>query len=302
LGILAHTLMVILLGVLFVAVLAAAVRERRTLPPTFFSVAVSAGVVFLCFLWWYLRPILAGWNQEEAWGYGMIHSAMASVNMLGWPVVLMVCLGSLLAIRSAGGVQYYWLVATIGFAAATLLLPALLVYHPEYVFPLTLGPLVLAGYAIAVVFEALRPISRSAAAGWFMLIPLCQLPSLASHFADGSRADLRTVAAYVQSHWTPGARVTGFSMGTFNYYAPQCVPAIPLSSSRSEKQLSRLTSEAAGGPLWVVVQSGRSGLANDLQVWLNDNCQRRLEVRQRRFDYFEYRAEAYLCGTRTRQE
>ena len=299
LTVLTHTLTATVLGVLCAAIVAAAIRDRRPLPTTFFVVALVSGLSVLCFYWWYLRPILAGWNQDETWGYGTIHSALASINIVGWPAALTACLGFLLMIRSGGGLEYYWMVAGSAFVAATLALPTLVVYHPEYVFPLALPALVLAGYAIAVVFDKLRTTSWPAAAAWFIVLPLCQLPSLVSHFADGSRADLRTAAAYVQSHWLAGSRVTGFSMGTFNYYAPECLPSIPLSPTRTTEQLSRLTRHGNAGPLWVVVQSGRSGLDRELQGWLDAGCERRLDVRRPRFDYFDFRAEVYLCGTRT---
>ena len=117
------------------------------------------------------------------------------------------------------------------------------------------------------------------------------LPSLASHYVDGSRPDMRTAARYVEKNWQPGDRVAGFSMGLFGHYVPHCDPRIPLPADARET----LESLAAGkGRLWIVLQSARGGLSEDLRRWLGTRCSHELTVQRKRFDFPEYTVDVFL--------
>ena len=80
-------------------------------------------------------------------------------------------------------------------------LPFVVVYHPNYVFPLALAVLVLAGWAVAGVAERLRPAGAVVVVAWVSVALALQLPSVVSHYLDGSRPDYRTAARYVADHW-----------------------------------------------------------------------------------------------------
>jgi len=168
------------------------------------------------------------------------------------------------------------------------------VYHDEYVFPLVLSGIVVAGYAISVIYKLLLPLNPLAAGAWVSLICMANLPGLASYYVDGSRRDDRSAAAYVRDHWSPGDRVTGYAMGLFEFYSGGCCkPQIPLSTA-SVPQLEQMGAES--GRLWIVLENTRWGLDAPTQRWLFDCAVHKLSVGGRRFDEAEFKVEVYLSS------
>jgi hypothetical protein len=291
-AVLSHTLMVVLLPITFAGILAGAYAERCPLPKNvvliFLGTTLGIGFLFGA----YLRPLLSHWNADAAWGYGCIHSLFAFINMIGWSVVLLGVLGFLLLCHERNPQNWYWIVCAFGWAGASLVFPLLVNHHPEYVFPLAMSIVVMAGCAVGAVYEELRDRSALLGATWLVLACLGNLPSLVSHYSDGSRPDLRTAAQYVKTHWQTGDRVTGYSMGLFAHYARGCRPTIPLPSSDTTAKLDELT--RGQGRLWIVVQSGRSGLSEALRRWLGTHCSAELTVRRTRLDYADFSVDVFL--------
>jgi hypothetical protein len=171
-------------------------------------------------------------------------------------------------------------------------LPLVVSYHPGYIFPLTLGVLVLAGRAVALVYEALAAQSAPAGYAWLASACLLNFPSLVSHYSDGSRVDYRTGAQFVSAHWQPGDRVATTSpMLLKHYLAPGIEPeVIPCSNA-----LPKLRQLARGpGRLWIVVTSPRGGKPEDLARWLGTRCAQELHACGRRLDYYENVTEVFL--------
>jgi hypothetical protein len=292
-AILAHTLMVALLPLVFVAICAGAYAERRPVPRSALACFAGALVLAAMFFVWYIRPLVQGWNQGETWGYSPIHALFASIVMLGWPLSLLTVVGAVLMLRERSAQSWYWLACLAGWFAATLIFPFFVVYHAEYVFPLVLGPLVVAAYAISTIYRLLQSRNVAAARVWLALICLTNLPALASHYVDGSRRDGRTAATYVRDHWQAGDRVTGYSMGLFQYYSGGCCEAVtPLPLSDSVPVLEHLS--ATGGRLWVVLENTRWGLEPQTQQWLFDCAVHKFTVGGRRFDEADFKLEIYL--------
>jgi hypothetical protein len=296
---LCHTVLAALLGIVFAGVVAAAIADRQPIPRRVWTIFALAAVVAAGVLLGYVRPLLHEWNRGETWGYSSTHAVLASVNSIGWPLALLAVLGFLHLARQGSPQAWYWIICAVGWAGAVVVLPRVVTYHPTYVFPLALGVLVLAGSAAALLVDSLRPTSPALAGVWLALVCLWGFPSLVSHYADGSRPDLRTAAHYVAAHWRDGDRVTGFSMGTIEHYAPRCRPAIPLSPSKAVPELQSL--RAGPGRLWIIVESARSGLPEELRRWLGTHTAHELLVRRTRFDYAENRVDVFLDTPRGRQ-
>jgi hypothetical protein len=293
-AVLAHTLLIILLPLVFVAVCAGAYAEKRPISRAVWLPFAFATVVAAVFFAVYVRPLVHGWNQGETWGYSPLHALVGSIPMIGWPIALLAVVGLVLMLRDRTSQNWYWLVCFLGWGGASLMLPLVVVYHDEYVFPLVLGGIVVAGYAISVIYELLFSRSPVAAMAWLGLICLANLPGLASHYVDGSRRDERSAAAYVREHWSPGDRVTGYAMGLFGYYSRGCCePQIPLSTT-SVPQLEQLGAE--NGRLWIVLENTRWGLDPPTQRWLFDCAVHKLSVGGRRFDEAEFKVEVYLSS------
>lgn len=293
-AILAHTLLVVLLPLVFLAVCAGAYAEKRRVPRgvwlPFAVSTLAAGAFFII----YVRPLVHGWNQGETWGYSPLHALVGSIAMIGWPIALLALVGFALMLRDRSAQNWYWLICFLGWGGASLMFPLVVVYHDEYVFPLVLGGIVVAGYAISVIYELLLPRSAVAAWVWIGVICLANLPALASHYVDGSRRDERSAAAYVRAHWQPGDRVTGYAMGLFRFYSNGCCePQIPLSRT-ALPQLERFGAES--GRLWLVLENTRWGLDPPTQRWLFDCAVHKLSVGGRRFDEADFKVEVYLSS------
>lgn len=290
---LAHTLLVVLLPLVLLAVYFATCAQDQTVPRDTWIVFAVAGIGMALLFVLHILPLLKGWNGHETWGYSVTHALLASVVMIGWPLALVSIVGLALMVSERTPQGYYWAVCYLGWLGATVALPLVIPYHAEYVFPLVLGALVAAAYAIVVIYELLKKRAALAAYAWLGLSCLCNLPALASHYVDGSRWNVRDAAAYVRKNWVSGDRVAGDALGLFRYYgAGCCEPAIPIAPG-SISELTRLVAD--GGRLWIVLESTRSGLDPDVQRWLFDCAVHKLSVGGRRFDDAQFSVEVYLA-------
>lgn len=289
---LSHTAMAVLLPMVFSAIVSGWYADRKPVPRAVLTVFSMAAVVMTLLFIFHVLPLMRGWNQGETWGYSTAHAVLGAVVMIGWPVVLLTAIGTLLMFSERNAQNWYWITCLFGFATGTIVFPSVTAFHMAYLFPLALAVLVVAGFAIGTIYTRLREKSMAAAVAWLGLACLVNLPTLVSHYVDGSRWDLRSAAQFIKKNWTPGDRVTGSSMGTFRYYASGCCEPIIPQSLAAVPQLKELTKTP--GRLWIVVQYGRGGLPEDTQRWLFDNCAKKLQVRGKRFDYHEHTVDVFL--------
>jgi hypothetical protein len=292
LSVLSHTVTAVLLPAVGLGVLAARYAEGRS-PSRSELLAFSAGaaVIGLLFLV-YLLPLASGWNRNAAWGYSVGHSVLASVNMLGWPVALLAGLGLVLMHQERKSQAVYWLACLGAWGGITLVLPLRGAYHAWYAFPFASCGLVLAAFAVSTISERLARIRPAAGVLWVCAACMLNLPSLASHFVDGSRPDMRTAARYVAERCTTGDRVATIRAATFRYYAPGCagVQGLP-ASGNVRAALERLA--RGDSRVWIVVDSTRGGLPGDVHQWLLAHASHALHVQRTRFDYFEYTVDVF---------
>jgi hypothetical protein len=240
----------------------------------------------------YLMPIYRSWNFGSGWGYGPIQAVLASVVQLGLPVVLLAMLGAIFAIHERSPQGYYWVVWAGLWATVCLFLPRMMIYQPSYAFAFAPPVCVLAGLAVARIYEALKPVAPVAAVAWFGLVFLLNAPSVLSHYVDGSRHDFRSAAWYVADHFREGDRIAAISPALLSYYTPICHDAIPLTSWHPQPDLE--AAAAKPGRLWIVLGSSRSGKGQELTRWLSEHARLRAQFRKTRLDYYEYSVEVYL--------
>ncbi|MBY0521843.1 MAG: glycosyltransferase family 39 protein [Gemmataceae bacterium] len=288
----AHTLQGMLLGGLFLGIGVAAWRANDGRLVRLLGIVAAGGVIAAGVFVIYLLPIVRGWNGGGSWGYPVSHSVMASASQLGWPILLLALLGFLLLCRNGDALDCYWASWAAVWAGASVLLPLVVAYHPAYVFPLSLGVLVLAGRAVAQVYEGLRTQSAMAGYAWVALACLFSLPSLVSHYSDGSRLDYRTPAEHVGARWQPGDRVAAVSPGLLQHYTRSGVEPIGINADNPVPALRRLAQ--GEGRLWIVVPSFRGGKPEPLRKWLGTHCSQELRTCGKRFDYYENATEVYL--------
>ena len=178
-----------------------------------------------------------------------------------------------------------------------VVLPFVITYHPWYAFPLALGVLVCAGYAVSDIYGRLRSTRPATSVLWLCLVAALNVPGLASHFTDGSRGDHRAAVEYVNTRWTSNDRVATTSWRTFDYYAPGRSPVFPIPrGDKGAETLERLGSDQVrSGRLWVIVESGRGGPPVVVREWLSSHATHQFRASRRRFDYFEYTVDVFLA-------
>jgi hypothetical protein len=287
-----HTLTIVVLGGLVVIPVAAARLGRqpihwRSVSVAGVGVAVAAGVLLV-----YLLPLLRGWNSSGAWGYGVLRSVLGAVQVVGWPVFLLACLGvaDVVARRDVAGL--YWLGWGLLWLGMVLTLPLVVVFHPDYVFPLAPGVFVLAGLGVGRGYEAALKRGRLVAWSWMGAACLLNMPALASYYRDGSRHDYRTTADFLTEYRRTGDQVAAVSPGLLRPYGHFSEPILQLRFESVLKDLRGVLPPS--GRLWIVIPSNRGGLPVELEEWLAMHCCRKFVVRQTRFDYYEFRVEVFL--------
>jgi hypothetical protein len=257
---------------------------------------LSAGAAVLAaIIVFYVLPLERGWYQGLETGDSPRVAVMATVSRIGWPLVWLAVLGALFAVAEGGAVNWYWLTCALGSWAVILLMPLKFVFIARYALPLSLPMFVLAGTAIAKVFCLLRARSRVAAFAWMAVAPLVGLPSLASHYLDGSRADLRSPITYVKEHWRAGDRIICPSMGmkiAFDHYAPDCGPKVLLAVN----PMNTLNEMAASGSrIWTVSGTYWGGRSDgDLDGWLGKRCMHEARFEKYRYDHYRFCTDVYL--------
>jgi 4-amino-4-deoxy-L-arabinose transferase-like glycosyltransferase len=292
-SLLTHTATIVLFPMLCLGVLAARHADTGAVHRGIVLTLSVAGILVCATVLLYVKPLIDGWNTGASWGYSVTHATLASLNILGWPMTLLAGLGLLLMFEGGRGQRWYWLCAIGAWAATTVVLPLLVPYHAWYAFPLSLSGLVLAGYAISDIYGRLRTTGRLAGVLWVGVVLGLNLPSLASHYVDGSRTDIRTAARHVTELWGSGDLVATTRVDTFRYYTEAKLPLVGLrTGDAAVPELEALT--AGGHRVWVVLESTRGGLSPHLHRWLLANTRHRFRVSRKRFDYYENAVDVYM--------
>jgi predicted membrane-bound mannosyltransferase len=292
-ALLCHTLTALVLVGVLVALVAVAQAAQHPLPRRLFVAVGVACLAVAGFTAFYLAPLLRGWNSGVSWGASPLHSLLASLSQVGWPVALLAGVGGVLAWKADREQGRYWVTFAGLWVFASLALPLVLSYHSAYHVPLSLGVFVLAGITVVHVGESLRMIGTMPAAVWFFAVMALNLPALVSHYRDGSRIDYRTPAAYLARHLRPGDQVAALGPSCLRHYLANAAPAVGLSEGRVARDLDQLL--ASDRRLWIVLSCGRSGHPAELQRWLDQHARRCVVIRKERFDHRNYVAEVYLA-------
>jgi hypothetical protein len=287
-----HTLLGALWGGLFLGFFAAArVAADGQLRRWAWWTLGSAGLV-LAGSAVYIIPLATGWNNGESWGYSPAASLLAAISQLGWPVAILAGVGAIAALQSPNEQDWYWLSWGATWFISSALLPCVVMYHPAYVFPMSLGILVLAGRGVARIYEGLSLQSSWAATAWVGLACLLNFPSLLSHYADGDCYDYRGAAQFISKHWQDGDRALSFSPTLLKHY---CTAGIEPNGMSMSDPLSAVKRASAGAKrIWIVVPSPRAGKSEPLASWLSANCSMKLHIQKRRIDYYDNIVEVYV--------
>lgn len=278
----------LIVGLIAVALLAPGLPARQRLRLA--APAVASGVVIAAVYALYLAPLASGWNAGAEWGYSIPRALAGGVNQLGLPTALLAGLGVVMLFATQNPLRGFWLVWAGGWAASLVVLPRLVAFHPGYSFLYVFGAVVPAGYAVGVIAERLTG-PRLVPFAWLLTAVLLNAPSLASHYADGTRHDFRSAARFADEHRRPGEAVAAVSPGNFAFYAPSLTDADRLNPDRLLDGLKRIGE--SNRATWVLLTGGRSPRDAAAQRWLDDHCRLKAAYRKPRFDYYDFRTEVY---------
>ena len=212
LTVLSHNVTIAVFVLAFIAACCAFVVGRAP----FYLVARSALAATISVLLYFvfIRPLVAGWNSTGNPTPVLVSfAAHAGVTSLA-----LAALGVWLAIkRHDAGIPMVWwgllLVGSLCFFQLTGMS-----WNPRY-FLFFLPPMwILAAYAVeqvAVQFE-----HGSLGAVWYGCVAVLLLPSLLSHYQDGSRHDYRRAAAVLSANAHAGDPILSDDAETISYYLP----------------------------------------------------------------------------------
>ena len=294
LAILTHAVQGLLIGTLISGVLAAAWVEKKK--PDKKTLMVLGGAVLVAILYLALRlvPLTRGWNQGSGWGYSTPHSVLAAMSSIGLQYALLLPAGALLLFKEKTPVAWYWLACSLSWAFVVVVLPNAVVYHPPYAFPLEVTAFVLVGAVLGRVFDLLE--KKGALIAWAFLggAVLANAPGVASHLRDGSRYDYKTIAHHLGQVRKPGDAVAARSPDLLKHYEKSLDQVAPIYADDALPAFEELV--ATSTRTWVVVHNGRSGLPGPLTRFLGQRCVPELDIKAKRFDYYDYRTALYLCS------
>lgn len=293
-AILTHTLLVVVLGSLTVGLLVGLWLQRLPIPRRILGTLLAATLAVVLLFLLYLIPLLtAKAEMSDGWErYGLFRSVAASVIQVGWPTLLLAGLGSVMFWNRQRIQASYWIVQSLMWIGCSVALPIVIPYHPEYVFPMILGIIVLAGYATGQILVGFWQQQRLLGFAWVLVISLFNLPELVSYYQDGNRHDYRSAASYIQSHFQEGDRIAAYSPKLIQYYSANLPMPERLHQIEVVNELKQLTQQK--NRLWIIISSGRSGVSMELRQWLTENCSLKWRAIQRRFDYYNFLLEIYL--------
>lgn len=285
LAVLAHTLVGTVFGILLVGgLIAAFAGTKRPL-----LVAVGGSVVALAWLALVVLPVVGDKAGLKSWtGYSSAHAVFGAVGQVSWPVCLLAIPGLAIMWKRDRSQALFWAAAGCVWAGSAVVLPKVLPYHPAYIFPLMLPVFVFAAVAVAEIVSAIRANSGSAAAilVW-LLLPLLNLPSLASYYQDGNRHDFRAAAAYLTEHIGPNDRILSNELDKLLHYRPELRTQI-VNQPRSAPPSDALAMVPPGGRLWVVCSGGRNGFEASWEKWVYANCHQDTVIGRSRYDYYAF--------------
>jgi hypothetical protein len=213
LAVLTHNLTVVFFALAFVAACAAYLLGRV---PSDLVLRTGAGAVVSALLYFlYLRPLIAGWSSTGNPTPVLISFAAYA----GMPVLALSLFGCWLSLfrRDEWPSLIWW---TMLFAGSLCVFHVPIInWNPRYFLFFMPSMWVLAAHAVE--FIARRVGGGALGAVWYGCVIVLLLPSLASHYQDGSRHDYRQAAAVVLAHASDGQPILSDDAETISYYLPE---------------------------------------------------------------------------------
>lgn len=284
-----------------------AVRER-SLSPRLLAVAAALLILFALASFFHLVPMLISrFRNPEPWGLGGPLLLMSYGNWLTAGVAVFAC----------GGLVWMWrddsreLAALIAFATgvpimALAVLGYLIPVSAAYLFATAPFVLMAAGYFLdRATGLGTDRLSQNLIGGTCALALFAgALPSIASHYANGGRADLKGAAKHIEARVKPGDLVVSDQAYPVRYYLPTTpVRGFSRDPTDLDSKLQRLSQDTDGGRLWIVAEIlKRAGFVDQglgpALPWVWEHCVLETVISHPRLDYKVEDLNVYRCDSK----
>lgn len=291
-AVLTHAIWTAAAGGMVVALVAARLGDRSAASRGMLVTALAGLALIGAWgvLWVY--PRAGALNEGATWGYSPARAVLALVSQLSWPVALVAAVGFVWTASRRSAEGTYWLVLALTAGGAVLVLPRFVVYHPHYGLLLSFPWIVMAAMGAEAVRRALWAAARPAAWAWTAAVVLLPVPGLVSYYADGSRYPYGDAAVYLSGTISAADRIACDAAGVLQHYLGPDDPVEALPAADRVARLSALAAEARR--TWVVVASGRSGLAGEVATWFGRRARHIRHFEAPRLDYYRFCVDIFL--------
>ncbi len=258
-------------------------------------VGVAGGVV-----------LLSRWTSLGLeWGIGGLWVAVSYGVSLTAGVALAAAAGVVLLYLDGRAELASFLAAAVGIPVVLIgVLGKFFAVHTGYLFATAPYALLAAGAFGDRVIEVVKGGKRRVVVGLAAvgLIVATGLPSFASHYVDGGRADFREAARHVAERAEEGDLVLADHTGPFHYYTPALEPRpLERNTARLDSIYRAVTRSIPRGELWIVpyVHSqggfGLEGLG-EVREWVWSHCKLSARLSPVRIDHLRNIAEVWRCS------
>jgi predicted membrane-bound mannosyltransferase len=288
-----HTLATGLAPMFYFAILASLVVCRAKVSRRFTVNGLSVVALVVAFVLFYALPNIRGnWTGGvNGWMYSPVHALMTIPGSLGWGVIVLSLTGSLLLAAQRQPQHIFVFLCTAAVVPFALLVPFAVNFHPEYLMIVIFPALYSAAWFVHVVTRQLEEHSKTAAFTFVVFAALSNFPTLVSYYVDGSRPNFRLASEFLMTHSVSDDNIAAISIGNLRHYHQDLPPTHVIDPVSPIASISEVVSES--GRTWIVIQSGRSGIAPSLQEWLNRTCRLEKTIHKKRFDYYANRIDIF---------
>ena len=293
-----HTLAAGVAPLFYFMILASLVICRAKVSRRFTVNGISLVALVAAFVLFYALPNIRGnWTGgDNGWMYSPVHALMTIPGTLGWGLIILSASGALLLASNRQPQHIFAFLCTAAIVPFTLVVPYAVNFHPEYLMIVIFPALYSAAWLVQFVFQHLNEHSRIAAFMFAVFAALANFPTLVSHYADGSRPNFRSASDFLISNTKADDTIAAISIGNLRHYHRDLPPTHVIDPAAPIASISKVVSES--GKTWIVIQSGRSGIAPSLQEWLNSTCRLEKTIQRKRYDYYTNRIDIFSTDSK----
>lgn len=288
-----HTLATGLAPMFYLLILASLILCRAKISKRFTVNGLSLVAVVFAYVLFYALPNIRGnWTGgENGWMYSPVHALMTIPGTLGWGLIILSLTGAFLLAAKRQPQHIFAFLCTAAIVPFALLVPFAVNFHPEYLMIVIFPALYSAAWFVNFVYQQLEAHSKAAAITFVTFAAFSNFPSLVSHYIDGSRPNFRLASDFLLTNTTKDDNIAAISIGNLRHYHRDLPPTHVIDPAASIASISEVVSDS--GKTWIVIQSGRSGIAPSLREWLNSTCRLEKTIHKKRYDYYANRIDIF---------